>query len=66
MRSGRPREPGKVLKKVGGFAPHIFEGFPGPPEKPGQTAFRYPVASLGIPVILKTWVPGTPVCPSPG
>ncbi len=25
--SGRPRGPGKALKNVGGFAPHIFEGF---------------------------------------
>ncbi len=31
MWSGRPREPGKTLKKVGGEAPHIFEGLPGPP-----------------------------------
>ncbi len=40
------------LKKVGGFAPHIFEGHPGPPwparlqkctpQKYDQTAFRYP------------------------
>ncbi len=31
MRSCRPRGPGKAFKNVGGFAPHIFEGFPGPP-----------------------------------
>ncbi len=31
LRSGRPRGPGETLKKVGGFAPHIFEGCPGPP-----------------------------------
>jgi hypothetical protein len=52
LRSGRPRGPGKALKKVGGEAPHIFEGLfgaPGParrqtgtPKKSGQTAFRYP------------------------
>jgi hypothetical protein len=52
LRSGWPRGPGKALKKVGGFAPHISEGpsrVPGAgqtskmhPQKPGQTAFRYP------------------------
>ena len=52
LRSGRPRRPGKALKNVGGFAPHMFEGLPGPPgparpqkrtpKKSGQTAFRYP------------------------
>ncbi len=31
LRSGRPRGPGKAFKSVGAFAPHIFEGFPGPP-----------------------------------
>ncbi len=34
-KSGRPRGPGRALKNVGknvgGEAPHIFEGFPGPP-----------------------------------
>ncbi len=52
MRLGRPRGPGKALKNVGGEAPHIFEGLPGPrgrpdlknePTKSGQIAFRYPV-----------------------
>ncbi len=51
LKSGRPRGPGKALKNVRGFAPHILEGFPGPPgparlkktpQKSGQTAFRYP------------------------
>ncbi len=32
MRTGRPRGPGKALPNVGGVAPHLFEGFPGPPE----------------------------------
>ncbi len=52
MRSGRFRGPGKRSKKVGGVAPHICEGFPGPPgprgrpdlknapPKSGQTASR--------------------------
>jgi hypothetical protein len=31
LRSGRPLGPGKAFKKVGGFAPHILQGFPGPP-----------------------------------
>ncbi len=31
MRSGRPRGPGKALKKVGSEAPHSFEGLPGHP-----------------------------------
>ncbi len=31
LRSGRPRGPGIAFKNVRGFAPHIFEGFPGPP-----------------------------------
>jgi hypothetical protein len=31
LRSGRPRGPGKAFKNVGGFAPHIMEGLPGPP-----------------------------------
>ena len=31
LRSGRPRGPGKVFKKVGSEAPHILEGLPGPP-----------------------------------
>jgi hypothetical protein len=30
-RSGRPRGPGKALKNVGGFAPNMLEGLPGPP-----------------------------------
>ncbi len=50
--SGRPRGPRRPFQKVGGFAPHILGGFPGPPgparlqkrtpNKPSQTAFRYP------------------------
>jgi hypothetical protein len=52
LKSGRPRGPGNVSKNVGGFAQHIFEGFPGPrgrpdrkmhPQKSGQSVFRYPV-----------------------
>jgi hypothetical protein len=31
LRSERPRGPGKALQKVGGCAPHLFEGLPGPP-----------------------------------
>ncbi len=31
LKSGRPRGPGKAFKNVEGFAPHIFEGFPGSP-----------------------------------
>ncbi len=31
LKSGRPRGPGKALQNVGGEAPHIFEGSPGPP-----------------------------------
>ncbi len=31
MKSGRPRGPGRAFKNVGGFAPHIFERFPGLP-----------------------------------
>ncbi len=30
LRSGRPRGPGKALQNVGGEAPHLFDGFPGP------------------------------------
>ncbi len=54
LKSGRPRGPGKALKSVGGFAPHIFEGLPGPrgrsdlknaPKNSGQIAFRYPEGS---------------------
>ncbi len=50
-----------------GFAPHRFEGFPGPPgagqtskthsEKSGQTAFRYPVLVL----VVRVWL--CPACP---
>ncbi len=29
--SGRPRGPRRPFQKVGGFAPHLFEGLPGPP-----------------------------------
>ncbi len=52
LKSGRPRGPGKALRKAGSEAPDIFEGFPGPPgpgqtskmhpQKSGQTAFKYP------------------------
>ncbi len=49
MRSGRPREPGKAFKNVGGFAspPTFLKAFPGPRGRPdlkksGQAAFRYP------------------------
>ena len=31
LRSGRPRGTRKAFKSVGGFAPHLFEVFPGPP-----------------------------------
>ncbi len=31
LRFDRPRGPGKAPKNVGGEAPHIFEGLPGPP-----------------------------------
>jgi len=31
LRSGRAPGAREGFKKVGGFAPHIFEGFPGPP-----------------------------------
>ncbi len=31
MRSGRPRGLGKAFRNAGGEAPHLFEGFPGPP-----------------------------------
>ncbi len=31
LRSGRPRGLGKAFQKIGGFAPHICEGFSGPP-----------------------------------
>ncbi len=50
LKSGRPRGPGKALKIVGGEAPHILEGLPGPPgparpqkrtqQKNGHTAQR--------------------------
>ncbi len=30
LKSGRPRAPGKARKKVGGFAPQILAGRPGP------------------------------------
>jgi len=39
--SGRPRAAGKPLKKVGGFAPHLFEGFPGRPGPPRPTKSRF-------------------------
>ncbi len=51
LKSGRPRGPGKAFQNVGGEAPHILEGLPGPgparpqkrsPEKPDKTVFRYP------------------------
>jgi len=32
--SGRPRVAGKPFRKMGGFAPHRFEGFPGRPGPP--------------------------------
>ena len=32
--SGQPRAAGKPLKMVGGFAPHLFEVFPGRPGSP--------------------------------
>ncbi len=41
MRSGRPRGPGRALKKMGGFAPHIFEGLPRPP-RAGHTSKNAP------------------------
>ena len=31
LKSGRPRGPWKAFKNVGGDAPHLFEGLPGPP-----------------------------------
>ncbi len=31
LRSCRPRGPGKAFKNVGGEAPHILQGLPGPP-----------------------------------
>ena len=31
LKSSRPRGPGKTFQNVGGFAPHLFEGVPGPP-----------------------------------
>ncbi len=31
MKSGRPRGPGEAFKNDWGEAPHISEGFPGPP-----------------------------------
>jgi hypothetical protein len=34
LKSGRLRGPGKTLKNVGGFAPHVFEGFPSPRRRP--------------------------------
>ncbi len=44
MKSGRPRGPGKALQNVGGFAPHIFEGFPGPagPARPQKRTPKNP------------------------
>ena len=58
MRSGRARGPGKAFKNVRGVAPHILEGFPGPPgparpqkrtpQKSGQTAFRYPDLTVTV------------------
>ena len=45
---GRPRGPGKAFKKVGGFRPHRFEGFPGPPEA-GQTSTTQPTQSPQLP-----------------
>ncbi len=56
MKSGRPRRPGKALRNVGGEAPHIPEGLPGPPgparhqkrtpKNLSQTVFRYPAKEL--------------------
>ncbi len=31
LRSGRLRGPGEAFKNAGGFAPYLFEDFPGPP-----------------------------------
>ena len=52
LRSGRTRGPGRAFKNMGGFALHLFEGFPGPPgparpqkctpQQSGQSAFKYP------------------------
>ncbi len=54
MKSGRPRGPGKPSEMCTGFAPHfrMFPRAPGVgqtsktnPKTPGQTAFKYPMAT---------------------
>ncbi len=54
LRSGRPRGPGKALKKVGGFAPHILEGFPGPPG-PARPQKRTPKNPARLPSGTHVW-----------
>ena len=49
--SGRPRAAGKPLKKVGGFAPHLFEGLPGRPGPPRRPKSRIFPLSLGPPLV---------------
>ncbi len=71
MRSGRPRGPGKALRNLGGFAPHLFEGLTGAPgparlqkctqKTSGQTAFRYPVWGAGAPKNNAGWPQGEDV-----
>ncbi len=48
LRSGRPRGPGKALQNMGGFAPHMFEDFPGPPG-PARPQKRSPTNSARLP-----------------
>ncbi len=43
--SERPRGPPRPFQKVGGFAPHLSEGFPGPPGA-AQTSKMTDVQSL--------------------
>ncbi len=40
--SGRPRGPGRPFRWVGGFAPHLLEGSPGPPGPPRPST--WPIA----------------------
>ena len=53
--SGRPQAAGKPLKKVGGEAPHLFEGFPG---RPGPPRAR---KSMIFPLNLAPLVSATPM-----
>ena len=42
---GGPGRPGNALKRWGGFAPHLFEGFPG---RPGEGRGQFERENVGF------------------